>query len=476
MSVIASFYLYFVIEMFIFRGKMSVTVIPTTEWSTVKIEAESHASESWREDNIDNLMNKDLALIMSSMKGALAQVSDQLQFLWQIEECENTIVVKVREEEDEAGEDEKVEEDENTNEGPSIEPLSLLEMGHEQDEVLDDHSSDDDYNSENDNESEEDYESNFDYGGRDPKRSAKSDAPKVLTSIKLGRPRNDASTSKARKRGRPAKIKEAQAKTTEAQRRQSREKCDQVAKVIDALETDLAENFAHERLKLLFEELKWKYRSFVIAAVYLLPRGASPRAIKKFAFDYLLPVSEYGMGRSQINRSCAQLTNEGILTVRRKPGQSMTNTCIRYPGARFLASLPTNHPVNIHDASKCAAFQARYSVQKMCPARVKKGQSYYRALKVANPEMKIRRGHHTPLSPEAPQTSKVKKACPAKAKKEGVLKPKKPQKKIPPKKQTSLCPEALQTLKALTNEEEMESIKQGMSIKVENDRDVIDLD
>ena len=392
MSVIASFYLYFVIEMFIFRGKMSVTVIPTTEWSTVKIEAESHASESWREDNIDNLMNKDLALIMSSMKGALAQVSDQLQFLWQIKECGDTVVVEVREEKGEEVQrdmkvevDKKVGEDERESVGASIEPLRIIGMGDDQDNqgnILDDndYSSDDYYNSENDDESDDDDKSdddksdddksNFDSignGGSNQKRIAKSVEPKVLTSTKLGRPRNGASMSKSGKRGKPAKKETIQIRR---QKRQTAKKCDHVAKVIDALETDLAENFACERLKLLFENVQWKYRSLIIAAVYLLPKGVSPEAIKKFVFHYILPVSEYSLGRGQIMGTCAKLTKEGILRFR---GHHTTNTSLRYPATLFRSSLPMNHPVNLHDTNKCAAFQAKYSVHKMLPI-IKKGR------------------------------------------------------------------------------------------------------
>ena len=379
---------------------MSVTAVPSAEWSSVKMEVESYAVAPWHEDDIDNLMKKDLAIITFAMKGALAQVSDQLQFLWQIKECGDTVVVEVREEKGEEVQrdmkvevDKKVGEDERESVGASIEPLRIIGMGDDQDNqgnILDDndYSSDDYYNSENDDESDDDDKSdddksNFDNGGREQKRIAKAVEPKVLTSTKLGRPRNGASMSKSGKRGKPAKKETIQIRR---QKRQTAKKCDHVAKVIDALETDLAENFACERLKLLFENVQWKYRSLIIAAVYLLPKGVSPEAIKKFVFHYILPVSEYSLGRGQIMGTCAKLTKEGILRFR---GHHTTNTSLRYPATLFRSSLPMNHPVNIHDTSKCAAFQAKYSVQKMCPMIVrnrKKKSRLHMGLEDGEPE------------------------------------------------------------------------------------------
>ena len=113
----------------------------------------------------------------------------------------------------------------------------------------------------------------------------------------------------------------------------------------------------------------------------------------------------------------------------RKEGQKVSNSCKRYPDARFHASLPRYHPVKVHDSLKWAAFQAKYAVNKMCPGKPRTG----RALKAEKLEKRFAQ-------------------------------------------KTALRPEALQTLKVLTNEVEMESIKQEMSIKVEGDDDIIELE
>ena len=255
--------------------------VPLTDWSAVKTEPETIAVVPWYEDDVHTTMKSDLAIILTTLKGALAEVSDQLQFLWQIKECGNSIMVNVREE----GVDEEEQEIRGVG---SNEPLRICGIGHgegRRNNLLND----------NDYDADSDYE--YDYGDENRRASAKFDEPltlepRVLTPTKLRSPDDDAAMA-SRKKNPNAKRKKS---CVPGAKSNGKKTCDHVTKVIDALETDLAENFAHERFKYLLEQLPHKYRYIVIAAVYLLPRGSSPQAIKKFAFNYVLPIS-YQKGR-----------------------------------------------------------------------------------------------------------------------------------------------------------------------------------
>ena len=59
------------------------------------------STSEWNGGEVDNYLQMDEALIISTVSEALGQVTKQLQFVWTMKKCAGAIVIKVQEEEEE---------------------------------------------------------------------------------------------------------------------------------------------------------------------------------------------------------------------------------------------------------------------------------------------------------------------------------------------------------------------------------------
>ena len=183
-----------------------------------------------------------------------------------------------------------------------------------------------------------------------------------------------------------------------------------VNKVIDALEKDLATNFATGYLTKSLTSFG-KYMSLVVVAMYLLPRCASMQALKKFIFTHM--VDETKTARNKVTTAVNSLV--AMKLVERKVGKFIL--C-----KDFRQNLDC--PVKLHDKNKLIRFQAKFMDRKMTSWRV---------------------------------SAKVLKG--AESKKKPDLKEK--------KKSGTLCPAAIRALEELTGESQMNAEKQEKTFKMD---------
>ena len=298
----------------------------------------------WEDENLEQQIQADLALISATLSDALGQLADQLQFVWEIGKSGNTLVVKVEEEYDDGGAATMITE--------------ALAQGEEEEEENDeeqdeggDGENDGDENENDSEDSDDTSEEEFMKSIEPPRLKKKKEKEFSIALV----PALLSASGKKQDRVGKKKAKE--------QDRNNIAKNAQVAQIVQKLEQDLTTNFSYEFLKSVSVSVygckKYSiiYTPIVIAALYLLPRNCSLHAIKKLVFETML--EEKKMTSSNIIKTLKSLVQSR--TVNQKGGiTGKHRLCTDFK--KFLKI-----PVMLHDEVRLAKFKARYAVEKMCP-------------------------------------------------------------------------------------------------------------
>jgi len=287
------------------------------------------STSEWNGSEVDNYLQMDEALIISTVSEALGQITRQLQFVWTMKKCAGAIVIKVQEEEEEgqgeafAGADEMI---------------------------------DGDYPS--DEEDDDDGTGVCKYKGL----TASSNG----TDVRLS----------------PAPIGEWLEAAASIDL--GTKECHLVARAVTALEHDLSNNFAKELLKKTFQKNNGtKYLSIVIAALYLLPRGVSSEEVRKFAMECIFTDKDRrripDFIKHNLKSAMEKLVKMKVFTTQSTDDEAPKHF-LSGDILAFLNKLGFGKS-HRHNGSKLARFKARYTKDRMDPRKVKNAKQKARMLR-----------------------------------------------------------------------------------------------
>ena len=299
--------------------------------------------ENWNDEYIEQYIQADLYLIRASLSHALSQIANRLQFVWNIEKSGRTIVVKVQEEQAGDLQGEAVQQ---------VEQVVGVQRDIEDDDcvVLSD---DDDEGTETLSVSSHLSGLHVPVGG--PSNNVRAVSKKNKNSGPLGSSKNKHAGPSVTQVNDvvPSKPKEKTPKGDQL-------KDEKIASIIQALEQDLATDFADEKFKkcVLYGRLSCFSRShaMIVAALYLLPHWASTVAIKKLIFGTMMDKSQGS--NSRFNTHLKMLVQFGALNNQGGiAGKYSMNT-------KFLMNMLGDN-VSFHDEVRLEKFVAMYSRQKL---------------------------------------------------------------------------------------------------------------
>jgi len=324
--------------------------IHSADWPSLKLEVESEAAFDCHADDIDD-KKKDLAVIVPILTKALEQVSSELQYSWQITEGASTVLVKVLDADDNRKSGVNCQ-----NDSQGVDAEAAQSYG------------------------TEDIEPDIGVGNGEDQNvtgtaSAMSNSPSANSSHGWSSCLRDRASSSSGCRWESPLTNH---RLNDEPRMPEVRQYPLVTRVIQALEKDLhAGNFGGN-LKALLKRQQ-KFDSLIIAAVYLLPRGASFRSIQDFASQFIGRVSDWAENE-RLFLARDKLVEEGILFCKDGPApvnQSAAIDAEHYPGIRFIRSLPERKSVKMHHPRKLEVFSCHYrskrlTLQKPKPKRKQK--------------------------------------------------------------------------------------------------------
>jgi len=401
--------------------------IHSADWPSLKLEVESEAAFDCHADDIDD-KKKDLAVIVPILTKALEQVSSELQYSWQITEGASTVLVKVQDADDNRKSGVNC-----PNDSQGVDAEAAQSYG------------------------TEDIKPDIGVGNGEDQdvtgtASATSNSPLANSSHGLSsRLRERASSSSGCRSESPL----ANHRLNDEPRMPEVRQYPLVTRVIQALEKDLhAGNFGGNLKELL--ERPQKFDSLIIAAVYLLPRGASFRNIQSFATQFVGGVSQWA-GNERLFLARDKLVEEGILFCKDGPAPVSQSAAIdteHYPGIRFMRSLPERKGVKMHHPRKLEIFSLHYDAKRMTPLNPKQKRK-----QKAVADQKSQPPEEIPVAPKMRNSRRQKSVASRSSQ---------PPEEVPvlPKTESLPTPGGFPTLE-LEGGNEVQVIKQEVVVKVE---------